>query len=54
MDLEDVARNMEKFVNKESDFEGVETENTEITFDPESIINELHKIIGKNFVHQNF
>ena len=51
VDLKDVARNVETFVNKKSDFEGVEAEDTEVTFDPESIINELQNIIGENFVH---
>lgn len=41
---------MKTFVNKESDFEGVETENTEITFDPVSIVKELQRIVGKIFI----
>eukprot|EP00112_Aurelia_sp_Birch-Aquarium-sp1_P018588 Seg4454.2 transcript_id=Seg4454.2/GoldUCD/mRNA.D3Y31 product="Protein ecdysoneless" protein_id=Seg4454.2/GoldUCD/D3Y31 len=54
VDLEDVARNMKTFVNKESDFEGVETENTEITFDPVSIVKELQRIVdGKTVDHSD-
>ncbi|XP_065066225.1 protein ecdysoneless homolog [Rhopilema esculentum] len=43
--LDDVAQNMRRFVGKMSDYEGVETAEDNVDFDPSSIIEELKKIM---------